>query len=108
MSIISKLVDTKRKTESFFHLSEVDLQKTYGVNKWSIRKILHHLADAESVYNERVKRIISEPKQVIWAFSQNFWCETLSYEEFPLEISRNLYSANRQSIIYLADKFYQK
>lgn len=108
MNIITQLKETKTQTEVFFDLPEIDLQKIYGVGKWNIRKILIHLADAESVLHERVKRIIAEPKQVIWAFDQELWCENLDYENFPLEISKSLFSANRQSIIYLADKFYQK
>lgn len=108
MDILTKLTETKRQTELFFDLSEIDLQKVYGVGKWNIRNILVHLADAECVLHERIKRIISEPKQVIWAFNQDLWSEKLKYESFPLEISKSLYSANRESIIFLADKFYEK
>lgn len=108
MNIIEQLTETKIMTEAFFDLSENDLQKSYGIDKWNIRKILVHLADAESVLHERLKRIISEPKQVIWAFDQDLWCENLNYDSFPLEISKGLFSANRQSVIFLADNYYQK
>lgn len=108
MDIIDNLTDTKIRTETFFDLPEIDLQRKYGIDKWSIRKILVHLADAESILHERIKRIIAEPKQVIWAFDQDLWCEKLNYESFSLDISRNLFSANRQSIIFLAEKYYQK
>lgn len=107
MNIITELKETKKQTEAFFDLAEIDLQKNYATNKWSIRKIMVHLADAESVLHERVKRIIAEPKQVIWAFDQDLWCEKLNYESFPLEISKSLFSANRQSIIFLAEKYYE-
>ncbi len=108
MNIIEKLTETKIKTEAYFDLSENNLLKSYSIEKWNIRKILIHLADAESVLHERLKRIISEPKKVIWAFDQDLWCENLDYTTFPLEISKGLYSANRQSVIFLADKYYQK
>ena len=108
MNIITKLIETKRQTEIYFDLSENDLQKTYSIGKWNVRKILIHLADTESVLHERIKRIIAEPKQVIWAFDQDLWCKNLDYENFPLEISKSLFLANRQSIIFLADKFYQE
>lgn len=65
-----------------------------------------HLADAEGVLHDRIKRVIAENKQVIWAFNQDLWCNNLGYETFPLEISRALFVANRASIIYLAGKFY--
>lgn len=107
MKIIKKLSETKIITEAYFDLPENDLQKSYGIGKWNIRNILVHLADAESVLHERLKRIISEPKKVIWAFDQDLWCKNLNYESFPLEISKGLFSANRQSVIYLANQYYQ-
>lgn len=108
MDIINQLIETKAQTEDYFNLPENDLQKIYGINKWSIRKILVHLTDAESVLHERIKRIIAEPKQVIWAFNQDLWCEKLKYEIFPLKISKCIFASNRQSIIYLAENFYLK
>ena len=50
----------------------------------------------------------AEPKQVIWAFHQDLWSEHLDYEHFPLDISKMLFVSNRNSIIYLADKFYEQ
>jgi hypothetical protein len=108
MDIINQLTETKIQTEAFFDLAENDLQKRYAIDKWTVRQILVHIADAESVLHERVKRIISEPNKVIWAFDQDLWCAKLRYENFPLEISKGLYSANRLSVIYLANMFYQK
>lgn len=107
MDIINELTTTKTETATYFDLAATDLQKTYQAGKWNIRKILVHLADAESVLHERLKRVISEPKQVIWAFDQNLWCEQLNYETFPLEISKNLFLANRQSVIFLAEQYYK-
>lgn len=108
MSIIIQLSETKKQTELFFDLPLTELEKTYCTGKWSVRKILTHLADAEGVLQERIKRIISEPKQVIWAFDQDLWSENLNYENIPLEISKQLFTANRQSIIYLANEYYEK
>jgi hypothetical protein len=54
----------------------------------------------------RIKRIISEPKQVIWAMNQDLWCENLEYKTFPLEISQAIFLASRQAVIYLAQKYY--
>ena len=106
MDLNALLTNTQNETVNYFNLSEGDLSKSYGVGKWTIRQILVHLSDAESVLHERIKRIISEPKQVIWAFNQDLWCKNLDYKTFPLEISKAIYLANRQSIIYLAQKYY--
>ena len=108
MDIVTLLTDTRLETAGFFDLPPQSLLKTYGEGKWNIQQILVHLADAESILHERIKRVIAEPKQVIWAFDQNLWCTNLDYENYPLEISKSLYLASRQSIIYLATNYYIK
>jgi hypothetical protein len=106
--LLASLASTRDETLHYFDLSQNDLSLTYGPGKWNIRNILVHLADAEAVLQERIKRVIAEPGQVIWAFDQDKWCEALTYEEYPLALSRGLYTANRQSIIYLAEKYYER
>lgn len=106
MDIITPLTDTKNETENYFDLSTYELSKSYSAGKWNIKQILVHLADAESILLNRIKRVIAEPKQVIWAFDQDLWCRHLAYTEFPLAISKALYVANRQNVIFLAEKYY--
>ena len=107
MNILNFLSKTKDETITYFDLPISNLAKTYAPGKWTIKEILVHLADAESILHERIKRIIAEPKQVIWAFDQDLWCSKLDYKNFPLAVSRDLYVANRQSILYLADRYYE-
>lgn len=106
MSITELLTDTRNKTEKLYDLEAEDLQKTYASGKWTVKQILVHLADAESVLHERIKRTIAEPGQVIFAFNQDLWCAKIDYENFPLAISKQLFLANCSSIIFLAEKFY--
>src|SRR6476661_576009 len=108
MDTIRALTETRDQTEKYFGLSEGDLKKTYAPGKWSVKEILVHLADAEGVLHERIKRIIAEPKQVIWAFDQDLWCNNLDYINFPLEISKHLYLSNRNSVLFLAANYYAK
>lgn len=107
MGLINELTNTKNETEKYFDLSEEDLAKTYAQGKWTIKQILVHLADADSVLLDRIKRVISEPKQVIWAFDQDLWSENMDYKNFPLAISKAVYLANRQMVIHLAEKYYE-
>lgn len=107
MNLIENLERTKQATLRYFALSAVDLDKTRGPGKWSVRYILHHLADADSVMFDRIRRVISEPRQVLWAFDQDAWANKLDYAQRPLELSRNLYSAVREGIIYYARLHYE-
>ncbi len=108
MEIITALVKTKQETLEYFNLSPLYLSKTYSEGKWNIKQILVHLADAESVLLERIKRVIAEPKQVIWAFNQDLWCNNLDYENFSLELSKEVFIASRNLVIYLAEKYYNQ
>jgi DinB superfamily len=107
MNLIELLNKTQNETLNYFNLPTADLAKAYAPDKWTVRQLLVHLADAESVLHERIKRIIAEPKKVIWAFDQDLWEKHLDYANFPLHISQSLYQANRQSVIYLASQFYE-
>jgi hypothetical protein len=108
MNTIKELESTRSETLSCFELAEDDLNRTYGPGKWTIRYILHHLADAETVLFDRIKRVISEPRQVLWAFDQEAWADKLGYSELVLTISRDIYAAVRGGIIWYARAHYER
>lgn len=107
MNLITNLERTKDATLRCYNLSANDLDKSHGPGKWPVRYILHHLADADSVLFDRIRRIISEPRQVLWNFDQEAWAAKLDYDQRPLEISRNLYTAVREGIIFYARWHYE-
>ncbi len=107
MKIIEELETTRSETLAYFELPQDELNKNYGLGKWTVRYILHHLADAETVLFDRIRRIISEPRQVLWAFDQEAWANKLNYSEVPLEISRHIYAAVREGIIHYARVHYE-
>jgi hypothetical protein len=107
MHIIEQLEQAHRNTLKFFDLPAADLERTYGPGKWSIRYILNHLADSESVLFYRIRRVISEPKQVICVYDQDAWAQMLDYSTVPLHLARSLYDVSRQGIIFHARRHYE-
>jgi len=107
MEIISKLEATRERTLPYFDLNDEKLNRTYAPGKWSIRIILHHITDTETVLFDRVRRVLSEPGQVQWAFNQDAWVKGLNYSDMPLELSRDLYAAVRASVIYQTRLHYE-
>ncbi len=107
MHIIEELQRTKSLTLSYFELPETQLQKAYGPDKWTIRQLLHHITDADTVLYDRIRRAISNPKQVIWAFDQDRWASGLDYTTFPLAINKAIYASVRDGVIYLAKQHYE-
>lgn len=107
MDIIARLETTKDQTLRCFALGDELLARTYDPGKWTVRFILHHLADAETVLYDRIRRVISEPKQVLWAFDQDAWAKGLDYSRTPLDLSRRIYEAVRAGVIYQARRHYK-
>ena len=107
MQLIRDLERTRDETLGYFALRERELARTYGHGKWSIRFLLHHLADAETVMYERIRRVISEPRQTLQVFDQAAWAEALDYSQVPLDISREIYSSVRNAVIYYAGAHYE-
>ncbi|HEU5290140.1 MAG TPA: DinB family protein [Cyclobacteriaceae bacterium] len=105
-NLIASLNLTREQTLHFFELDEPMLQRTYGRDKWSIRQILHHLCDSEQIFMERLKRIIAEPKQVIWAYDQDKWNDAFDYQVSPLGDKKQLYNLCRLFNMELVDKFF--
>jgi len=106
MEILDQLEQTRAETLRYFALADADLLKRYGPDKWSVRYILHHLADSDSVLFYRIRRVISEPKQVIWAYDQDAWARKLDYSTVPLELSKSIYASSRDGIAYYARQHY--
>jgi hypothetical protein len=107
MSLISELERTRGETVEYFALGEDALQRTYAPGKWSVRFILHHLSDSETVLFDRIRRVLSEPRQVLWVYDQDAWASGLDYGRVPLEISRQIYQSVRAAIIYYAERYYE-
>jgi hypothetical protein len=108
MNICQRLQDTKTRTLAQYSLADDRLDMRYGPEKWSIRFILHHLADAETVLFERIRRVLSERRQVLWAFDQDAWARGLDYATRPLSLSRRIYDATRDGIIHYTELHYER
>ena len=107
MQILQDLEGTRDETLSYFSLGEEALARTYAPGKWSVRFLLHHLADSETVLFDRIRRILSEPRQVLWVFDQDAWAQGLDYSCLPLDISRRVYESVREAVLYYAGLHYE-
>jgi hypothetical protein len=84
MEIVSQLESTRERTLRLFELSDAQLDLSYALGKWPVRVILHHIVDTETVYYDRIRRVLSEPGQVQWAFNQDAWSRGMNYLQLPL------------------------
>ena len=108
MALIQDLEQTRDETLRYYSLEKPDLERRYGQGKWSIRYILHHLSDSETVLFDRIRRVLSEPRQVLWVYDQDAWASGLDYARVPLDLSCKIYQSVRESIIYYAGRYYDE
>ena len=108
MQLIRDLERTREETLTYFSLDQRELGRTYGPGKWSVKFILLHLSDSETVLFDRIRRVLSEPRQVLWVYDQDAWAKGLDYAQVPLEISRRVYESVRNAIIYYAGRYYEE
>jgi uncharacterized damage-inducible protein DinB len=106
--LIRELERTRDETVRYFSLGAADLARTYAPGKWSVRFILLHLADSETVFFDRIRRVISEPRQVIWVYDQDAWAKGLDYGHLPLEISRRVYEPVRAAVMHYVGLHYER
>ena len=106
MEFIDQLEAVRAETLRYFDLPDEDLARSYGPGKWSVRFVLNHLADSETIILYRIRRVISEPHQVIWAVDQDAWANKLDYGSFPLTLARALYNTSRDGIVHCARRHY--
>jgi hypothetical protein len=55
---------------------------------------------------DRIRRVLSEPRPVLWVMDQDAWAAGLDYARVPLDLSRQVYAAVRNAIIYYAGRHY--
>lgn len=107
-AIIRELERTRDETLKCFALDPAALARSYGPGKWSVAYVLHHLSDSETVFFDRIRRVLSEPRPVLWVMDQDAWAKRLDYSRVPLELSRRVYEATRNAIIYYTGVHYER
>jgi hypothetical protein len=55
------------------HWSDTQFERSYAPGKWSIRKVLIHLAQTELALGARARFALSQPDYTAQAFSQDDW-----------------------------------
>jgi hypothetical protein len=81
-------------------------------DKWSIRQIVAHLADADMVGAHRFRQLIAEENPTLVAFDQNLWTKNLDYArrkpKQSLESFRRMRAENYDLLKELPESAYDR
>lgn len=103
--LLARYRSTRDRTLARFVTPTADLDRTYAPGKWTVRQILVHLCDAETVLFARVRRCIAEDRPAMAGFDQDRWVTSLDYGTRDLAVARDLYAATRAAAISFAIRF---
>ena len=89
-------------------LSATDLDFALSSGSWTIRQIVHHLADGDDLWKAFIKQAIGNPGSEFvlawyWQIPQDEWAERWAYGERAIEPSLALYRASRFHVVQLLE-----
>jgi len=84
-------------------LTEADLDLTRAPEEWSIRQIVHHLAETDSMFLMTLKSALAQSGSTFIRnpYDQDHWVEALAYKERAIEPSLALIKATRRHLAQL-------
>lgn len=68
-------------------LNDDQLNTPYGEGKWTIRQVVHHLADSHMNAFVRVKLALTEQKPTLKPYDQEEWAKLYDTTELPIQAS---------------------
>lgn len=86
-------------------LAEADLDVALDAESWTIRQLVHHVADGDDIWKTCVKAALGceDPFSLpwYWAIPQNEWVKHWNYAGRAVEPSLALFEANRAHVVQL-------
>lgn len=104
-----KLVDAYKDgyrvvVEALDRATEAELDFSPGDGKWTVRQIVHHLADSEMTSAIRLRLLIASPNPSIAGYDQDEFARRLYYTDRPIEASLEAFRAARRTTAEILDR----
>ena len=103
-----KLVDLYRDgygavAEALLKITPEEMDAKPGPGRWSVREIIHHLADSEMTAAVRLRLLLAQDRPTIHGYDQDEFARRLYYDR-PHEVSLELFQIVRQSTAEILDR----
>lgn len=99
---IKELPDNLR--EALQGLTEEQIDSPYRDGGWTIRQVVHHLADSHMNAFIRTKLALTEDTPTIKPFEENDWAVTEEAKEAPVELSLSLLEGLQKRWAFLLER----
>lgn len=78
---------------AILNLDEAQLDTSYREGGWSIKQVVHHIADSHINAYVRCKLALTEDKPTVKPYDENSWAELEDVKKVPLNVSLTLVHA---------------
>jgi hypothetical protein len=89
--------------EALLKITPEELDFKPGPGKWSVRDIIHHLADSEMTAAVRLRLLLAEDRPTLKGYDQDEFARRLFYDR-PHETSLELFKYARASTVEILDR----
>ena len=89
--------------EALLKITDEELERRPGPDKWSVREIVHHLGDSEMTAAVRLRLLLAQDRPVIHGYDQDEFARRLHYDR-PHESSLELFRCVRLATAELLDR----
>ena len=91
----------KRLTALVKNLNDVQLDTPYRPGGWTVRQVVHHIADSHHHSYTRFKWALTEDKPLIKAYEEKDWSALFDARTAPIQMSLNYIVALHAKLVYL-------
>ncbi|CEG23797.1 Putative metal-dependent hydrolase YfiT [Planococcus massiliensis] len=91
---------TTRLRETVDSLTDEQLGKRYREGSWTVRQLVHHIADSQLNMYQRLRLALTDDNPAVPAFDQEKWAE-LPDNELPVESSIRMLEGLNERIVAL-------
>src|SRR5437867_3775226 len=93
----------KQVADALRDVSEAELDFRRAPGKWTVREIVHHLADSETTSGIRLRKLIVEQQPLIQGYDQDEFAKRLQYSRRPIEPALKAFTAARETTAQILD-----
>jgi hypothetical protein len=101
--IIDRITNTPAKYAILTStLSDNDLSRKYREGSFTVRQLVHHVADMHILHLARLKNALLNPGESGWMVDMNGWADTEEARTAPVAYSLQMLEGTHQRIAFLA------
>lgn len=93
---------TTRLRQTVDELTVAELEETYRQGSWTVRQLVHHIADSQLNMYQRLKLALTSDNPIVPAFEQDDWAK-LADSELPVEGSIRILEGLNEHIVRLGN-----